>query len=700
MDLCFSCQRFNIHSLCRSPGGWGTYQLKLAREGAQAGCSFCRILLDGVLENMPAEDRDKLDGEHMRIFLQATRSRGVSIDQAQQTKGLQIDGLSAFLATASYKMDAEKPMKGSHTAFRVCAEKGSHAATTRAIAGRSLGQDPKAPSFLEGLQDWLAACLQHPRCCQTLSGAEKLDPYNAALPTRCIDVTGERLFLRDTSKTTGSYLTLSHRWSAEAELSQTTQLNYQERQDVGFKIAELPKTFQDAVWLARQLDVAHLWIDSMCIIQGEGSTDWAAEAGKMAGYYQGSLLSIAAARPDGLFVDPPPPFGRRLARIPYYDRSKGGKQRGYFYVYPTRPLNTEYEADVRNGILLRRGWVFQEWLLSRRLVTFASAGVYFDCQTELTRNSLGDRLGIPKDLSQHAFLIKPLVNFNGPERLEDTWLSIIEAFSELELTFPQKDRLLALSGIASEFSVALGSAKQAFDPFVCGFWLSDIYRGLLWQGKRKDDKRARMDSWIPSWSWASLLAPVSFAAMKRPQTTTVACSIQGFTRRDNSVYPSPIYLHEKVSSDDIGPHYPITAEYTGLHIECALCLVSVWGLFTDNDPTSLPVPVPEGPLRKVSLMEGGGRDVCGWASFDDSDFQDQRSFWDGQDTFALHVLTSKPKNGWLEQGLIWGWESLHMVLFVRRVGGDTYRRIGMGGLWGSAVKKKLSNSLRSTIQLV
>ncbi|KAK4443171.1 hypothetical protein QBC34DRAFT_213351 [Podospora aff. communis PSN243] len=699
MDLCFACERFNIYRLCRSPGGWGTYQLKLAREGAQGGCPFCRLLLDGVLENVPAEDRNNLDGEHLRIFLQATRSQTLSSDVAQQqTKGLQIDGLRAYVASAGYKMDGEKPLKGSDATFRLCAEKGSYAATTGAIAGRSLGRDPKSPSFLQGLQEWLATCLQHPRCCQTLSGVEKLDPYDAVLPTRCIDVTGERLVLEDTSNMKGSYLTLSHRWTAEAESSQTTRLNFQGRQEAGFDIGGLPQTFQDAIWLARQLDIPYVWIDSICIIQGDGSTDWTAEAGKMAGYYQSSLFTVAAARPDGLFPNPAPPFGRRLARVPFYDRSKDGTQRGYFYVYPTRPLNTDYDADVRGGILLRRGWVFQEWLLSRRLVTFAPTGVYFDCQSELPKNSLGDRMAIPKDRSQHGFLIKPLVHLDRQERLEDTWLDIVEAFSALELTYPQKDRLFALSGIATEFSAALGSAKQAFDPFVCGFWLRDLYRGLLWQGRRRDSRHSRMDSWIPSWSWASLLGPVSFSFTKRPQTITVACKIDTFTTRSGAVYPNPILL-EREPTSDIASHYPITAEYTGLYIECNMCLVSVWDLFTDKHAASLPVPVPEGPLRKIAL--GNDRDPCGWASFDDANFQDQRSFWDGQETFALHVLTSKAKNGWLEQGLLWGWEPLYMVIFVRRVEDDTYRRIGMGGLWGSAAKRKFSSSsLRSTIQLV
>jgi len=656
-------------------------------------------LLEGVFEGLPADVRDKLDEERMRIFLQATRSRSVVSEPEQPTRKLQIYGLSAFLASASYKIDGQKPLDKSFAAFRVCAEKESYAATSHAITGRYLGRDPKAPSFLHGLQEWLSKCLQHSRCCQTLSGAEKIDPYNATLPTRCIDVARERLFLQETSGTTGSYLTLSHRWNAEALSSQTTQLNARERQEQGFGIEELSVTFQDAIWLARQLGIQYLWIDSICIIQGEYSADWAAEAGKMAGYYQGSLFTIAAANSRGLFPITPPPFGRRLARLPFYDHAKGGIQRGYFYVYPSRALNSDYEVEIRNGVLHRRGWVFQEWILSRRLITFTATGVYFDCQTELSKNALGDRLALPKDSLSQEFLIKPLINFSRQERLEDTWLDIVEAFSALELTYPHKDRLLALSGIASEFSEGMKSKRQTFDPFVCGLWLNDIHRGLLWQRKGQGAEAVRMDSWIPSWSWASLIAPASFLFMKRPQTITTACDIQSFAARGNSVYPNPISSEKQGSADEIASHYPITAEYTGLYIRCRLCPVSVWDLFTEKNIASLPVPVPGWPVRKISLVKEGMRDICGWAIFDDSAFQNQRAFWNGQDTFALHVLTSKPKHGWLEQGLIWGWEPLYMVLFVRRVDDDTYCRIGMGGLWGVAVKKQLGDITPSTVHL-
>jgi Heterokaryon incompatibility protein (HET) len=72
--------------------------------------------------------------------------------------------------------------------------------------------------------------------------------------------------------------------------------------------------------------MAYVWIDSICIIQGDDSQDWIQEAGKMAEYYQRSLLTIAAtlSSQEGLFSFQPPIFKRRLARLPY--RGEDGVQ--------------------------------------------------------------------------------------------------------------------------------------------------------------------------------------------------------------------------------------------------------------------------------------------------------------------------------------------------------------------------------------
>jgi hypothetical protein len=712
--------------------------------------------VESLWDKIPTDRQSSLDQEQTRVFLQATRSSRLDAHGHADTKraALRIDGLQAFIAPAAYKIDGQKPVKESFATFHVCAERGSFAATSQTIAGRFSGRDVRSPAFLEGLRDWLSGCILHSRCCQTLSGSQHLDAYNAPLPTRCVDVTGDWLILRQTSGTTGSYITLSHRWNAQTASSQTTSLNVLQRQEEGFNIAELPRTFRDAIWLARQLDIRYIWIDSLCIIQGAGSTDWAAEAGKMAGYYQGSLFTIAAAaaaedgKLDGLFPTTPPLLDRRLARLPFYDRAKGGVRRGSFYVYPARAMDKDYDVEVRRGPLHRRGWVFQEWLLSRRVISCGVEGVYFDCQTELPQNALGDTLTGMSDSDHRGltrrFLLKPLVNITDSHgRIEDLWSEIVEAYSSLELSYPEKDRLLALSGIVTEFVEArsLMNKGEGTIPTLCyvaGIWLDDIHLSLLWQQKDHPSAEAggRLRSWMPSWSWASLVSPVSWAFFRRlrPFANTNACEIVGLVTKDGAVYPAPPSPAERqlaVYRPAADIRYPLTAECNGLVIQCQLCPVHVWDLFTKKHLASLPVPAPAldtdpgdeemtSTIRKISLAGKAGspwpsaKDVCGWAVFEDPDFQDQRAFWaneqpDGgcEPTYALHVTTLRPSGGWLERGFFGGWKTVHMVLFVRRVdvgvadgSGERYRRIGMGGMWGGAVDQKLKHGEAKTVILV
>src|SRR3712207_7859523 len=54
-----------------------------------------------------------------------------------------------------------------------------------------------------------------------------------------------------------------------------------------------------------------------------------------------------------------------LFRSPY--RDKTNTIAGNFYLYRRRvPLVDEYMDQVRSSILFRRGWILQEWLLSKR----------------------------------------------------------------------------------------------------------------------------------------------------------------------------------------------------------------------------------------------------------------------------------------------------------------------------------------------
>lgn len=108
---------------------------------------------------------------------------------------------------------------------------------------------------------WFDDCLrEHPQC------RKKTTPF---LPHRVIDVKGDRLRLfTPRSDAMGHWIALSHCWGSTNTFK--TTLEMLESHHLGIEWEELPKTFQDAVTVARALEVDYLWIDSLCIIQDDG----------------------------------------------------------------------------------------------------------------------------------------------------------------------------------------------------------------------------------------------------------------------------------------------------------------------------------------------------------------------------------------------------------------------------------------------
>jgi hypothetical protein len=92
----------------------------------------------------------------------------------------------------------------------------------------------------------------------------------------------------------GQYVALSYCWGACKLPFRTTSLNL-ERHRQGFRFARLPTTLQDAIMIARFLGYTKIWIDCVCIIQGDGD-DWAREAARMTDIYSNAALCITVER--------------------------------------------------------------------------------------------------------------------------------------------------------------------------------------------------------------------------------------------------------------------------------------------------------------------------------------------------------------------------------------------------------------------
>jgi hypothetical protein len=75
---------------------------------------------------------------------------------------------------------------------------------------------------------------------------------------------------------TTTYMTLSHCWGPEPPPSDVPWLSHEKLRE-GLSLGCLPPTFRDACLAVLDLDCHLIWIDALCILQGD-EADWLREA--------------------------------------------------------------------------------------------------------------------------------------------------------------------------------------------------------------------------------------------------------------------------------------------------------------------------------------------------------------------------------------------------------------------------------------
>jgi hypothetical protein len=618
------------------------------------------------------------------------------------------------------------------------------------VIGRYLGEDPTSDLHMSSILEWLDECSTHAACTQTNSGTVRLDARDAPLPTRCIDVLAQNPVLRETDGSRGTYITLSHRWNEATEKCKTTMSNLEERNST-LELATLSKTFQHAILITQRLGIQFLWIDSICIIQdGDKGRDWKKEVMKMGQYYQHSILTIAATASSpqyGFLSSRPQKSFTSLARLPYRDIS--GLQRGHFYIYKREShIDDQYVSGVWNSELLKRGWVFQEWILSRRIVYFTTSQIFFECQTRGPRSESKEAIGFrqfPLNLNK-SFGNKTAFSFPTLS-IERIWYQLIEVYSRLDFTVADKDRIIALYGIAGDVrEMFILNDRQSREPklleYVSGLWLRDIHYGLLWQQKSASRECVRVQG-LPSWSWASLLHEVKWP--QRSRKTRNAFTVVSLISADGVVYPLEAVEEPSSSSAhllqpevaDTPPdvdRYNVDNTFTSLHIRARSQEVLVRGTFQtkedvrmaawatgvkidnsdvvtwaassrveDMDPAALEAAIglnfESRPWKAICSIRSP-EIIGGWGSFEQSDFSGDLNTPAGTLVHALHVSTEKGVPGGLSFGRLSLSHEVYNVLFVESAGVDQYRRVGVGKLFEEDIMRALLGAELRDIKLI
>ncbi|KAL1794566.1 hypothetical protein ACET3X_006382 [Alternaria dauci] len=339
--------------------------------------------------------------------------------------------------------------------------------------------NPNTPEFFALLKEWIRVCdSDHDQC--------QREDAELTMPTRLIEV-GKRLRLVDTVDIEPSrYAALSHCWGRlqKHERFCTYKSNITERK-AGIHFDALPRTFRDAVTVARGLSMDYIWIDSLCIIQDDES-DWQSEAGKMEQVFSAAYLTIGASSAtsslQGFLADRHP---RSVVKV---QSDKSGT------VYACVDID-DFHNDVELSPLNNRGWVLQERALSRRTIFFTSIQVYWECGAGIHCETL-TRLRNSKValLGDANFPASAVAHYKDGRQL--LIQDLYERYSSLAFTEPA-DRPVAILGLQKRLSRAFNT-KAAHGLFEAYF-----ARGLLW--RRRDWQRMERivqpsGCHVPSWS--------------------------------------------------------------------------------------------------------------------------------------------------------------------------------------------------------
>jgi hypothetical protein len=342
-------------------------------------------------------------------------------------------------------------------------------------------------------------------CASIHSACKRESDLMPVLPTRVLAVRGKGAIMSHLVRgedRRGEYATLSHCWGGSDNQPLTTTDATLALRERGIGDKELPKTFREAVQVCRELGIEYLWIDSLCIIQGQASKeDWAKEAPKMGHIYGNSMLTIAASdaasSDQGCFRD------RHGLRLWPFSMSMHD-QRWSMSLRRTQSAVWHSAGDLNGDDvwlpLNDRAWVVQEQILSPRLLSFTHDCIVWRCNTMSANERHPMGLSGPSPHRGDLFRAMHCI-LSGIEQSSTSmdpyscWYHVVNAFTARNLTF-QDDKLPALAGIAKRFAAITN------DTYHAGLWRRDLFTGMLWYLERPSV--TAKETRAPSWSWASV----------------------------------------------------------------------------------------------------------------------------------------------------------------------------------------------------
>lgn len=313
------------------------------------------------------------------------------------------------------------------------------------------------------------------------------------VPKRLIDVRGDLRLIDSAEAELGRllpYAALSYCWGPEsdAQFQFTTTEETLEDRKRGFGFDELPQALKDAVTMTRALGIQYLWIDAICIVQRDQS-DWQEQCGQMGDVYGMATVTLIAASSatcrEG-FLSPRRRQSFEYPCHPEFCEGANGSFMIYFYghdEHPSDPVSFSYMSDrpeaerqrsisflrdLRCCTWARRGWTFQESLVSARKIVFGIEDVHFVSHGAARSRRGGTDIDVWTQFER----------LQTPDHCHTAWMEIMKQYSRFtSASFTREsDSLPALSGLSSKFGALL-----PHEEYLAGHWSGNLIRSLMWK---------------------------------------------------------------------------------------------------------------------------------------------------------------------------------------------------------------------------
>lgn len=206
---------------------------------------------------------------------------------------------------------------------------------------------------LNDIIEWISACNSNHDECRLSEG--RVSPPRSLLVLDVKDMRVARL------PSGGSYMALSYVWGhiKHLQLTRGNLGELKERGSLRKSWGQLSQTIKDAIILTASIQSRYLWVDSLCIVQDD-ETNKMMHVLQMASIYTHASVTIVAA--DGADAD------HGLRGVGQSSRSNFSQPSLCFAPSAQIAIRPAQSFAPSAKLYFHRGWTFQEFYLSKRLL--------------------------------------------------------------------------------------------------------------------------------------------------------------------------------------------------------------------------------------------------------------------------------------------------------------------------------------------